>query len=157
VDKSNNRVITAIEILSPSNKTDGADRDAYLAKRDEYFLAQINLVEIDLLRSGLRPPLGEQTPEQFAYYLMVCRNTQFPKAGFWSFGIRDTLPEVPVPLKPEDPDCPLDLRACLDRGYEEDGPEKLTIQCLLNPHWPRPMPPGPANSLHTKLRLPTEP
>jgi hypothetical protein len=118
-DKLNNRVITAIEILSPANKTDGPDRDAYLSKRDEYFLAQINLVEIDLLRAGSRPPLGEQAPEQFAYYIMVCRNTQFPKAAFWSFGIRDKLPEIPVPLKPEDPDCLLDLRACLDRGYEE--------------------------------------
>ncbi|MBO0700760.1 MAG: DUF4058 family protein, partial [Zavarzinella sp.] len=112
-DKADNRVITAIEILSPANKAGGPDRDAYLAKRDDYFLAQVNLVEIDFLRSGVRPPLGDQTPERFAYYIMVCRNTQFPRAAFWSFGVRDAIPEIPVPLKPEDPDCPLDLKACL--------------------------------------------
>ena len=118
VDKSNNRVVTAIEILSPANKTSGPDRDAYLAKRDDYFLAKVNLVEIDLLRSGLRPPISEQDQPPFDYYIMVCRNSRFPKAGFWRIGIREALPSIPVPLKPEDADCPLDLRACLDRGYE---------------------------------------
>lgn len=118
-DKLNDRVVTVIEVLSPTNKAAGRDRDAYLAKRDEYFLARVNLVEIDLLRSGTRPPLGEQAPAPFAYYVMVCRDSEFPKAGFWPLGVRDTLPEIPVPLKPEDSDCPLDLRACLDRGYDE--------------------------------------
>jgi len=118
-DKKDNRVITAIEILSPANKTNGPDRDAYLSKREEYFLAEVILVEFDLLRSGIRPPLGEQVSAPFDYYMLACRNTLFPKAGFWSLCIRDPLPEIPIPLKGEDPDCSLDLRACLDRGYEE--------------------------------------
>ena len=118
-DAATKKVVTAIEILSPSNKKPGDDRDAYLNKRDDYFAANVNLVEIDLLRAGLRPPLGEHTPSPFAYYLLVSRHSRFPTVGFWPIGVRDPLPEIPVPLKAGDDDCPLDLRACLDRGYEE--------------------------------------
>src|SRR5262245_5906127 len=35
-DREENRVVTAVEVLSPSNKTDGPDRDTYLAKRNAY-------------------------------------------------------------------------------------------------------------------------
>src|SRR6476619_3458534 len=47
-----NRVVTVIELLSPSNKATGTDREAYLAKREEYLATGTNLVEIDLLRGG---------------------------------------------------------------------------------------------------------
>jgi hypothetical protein len=36
IDAKGKHVITVIELLSPSNKTPGEDRDAYLAKRSEY-------------------------------------------------------------------------------------------------------------------------
>src|SRR5262249_40382647 len=49
-----NRIITAIEVLSPSNKESGEGRKSYLAKRDEFWDAGVNLVEIDLLREGAR-------------------------------------------------------------------------------------------------------
>ncbi len=47
-----NRVITAIEVLSPDNKAAGPGRVSYLQKREEYWAAGTNLVEIDLLRAG---------------------------------------------------------------------------------------------------------
>ena len=47
-----NRVVTAIEVLSPDNKAAGEGRDSYLQKREEYWAAGTNLVEIDLLRVG---------------------------------------------------------------------------------------------------------
>ena len=118
-DTLNQRVITAIEILSPSNKKPGDDREAYLSERDEYFVAHVNLVEIDFLRGGLRSPLVEHVPSPFAYSILVSRHPHFPKVGFWPIGVRDTLPEIPVPLNEDDPECLLDLRACLDRGYED--------------------------------------
>jgi hypothetical protein len=47
------RVVTAIEVLSPDNKTAGTGRDAYLRKREELWGGGANLVEVDLLRAGL--------------------------------------------------------------------------------------------------------
>ena len=47
------RLVTAIEILSPSNKKVGhAARDLYIDKQREVLASDANLVEIDLLRGG---------------------------------------------------------------------------------------------------------
>jgi hypothetical protein len=111
------RVVTAIEMLSPANKSPGPDRDAYLAKREEYLATGTNLVEIDLLRGGTRPPLGDNPPNS-PYYVLVCRAWELPEVGFWAVGLRDPLPEVPVPLAEDEPDVPLAIRRCLDHCYE---------------------------------------
>jgi hypothetical protein len=50
--RDESRIVTAIEVLSPSNKSAGPGRDSYLTKRQEYWDAGTNLVEIDLLRAG---------------------------------------------------------------------------------------------------------
>lgn len=48
------KLITLIEIVSPSNKRRGADREAYQQKQREVLESDANLIEIDLLRSGQR-------------------------------------------------------------------------------------------------------
>jgi hypothetical protein len=118
-DVQSRRVVTVVELLSPTNKKSGPDREAFLAKRDEYLANQISLVEIDLLRRGRRPPLGLPEPEIADYYIMVCRSWEYPSAGFWSFSVRDPLPEIPVPLAQDVPDTLLPLRPCMDRAYDE--------------------------------------
>jgi hypothetical protein len=118
-DTRSNRVVTVVEILSPDNKSAGDGREAYLAKRNESLANRLNLVEFDLLRGGRRLPLGEPPPRMSDYYAMVCRAWEWPRADFWTFSLRDRLPQVPIPLGPEMPDVFLDLRACVDRAYEE--------------------------------------
>jgi hypothetical protein len=51
-----NRVVAAMEMLSPSNKGIGSrtDREKYLFKRDSYAEAGINFLEIDALTEGER-------------------------------------------------------------------------------------------------------
>jgi hypothetical protein len=119
LDAKTRRVITVIELLSPTNKRPGPDRDAYLAKRLDYLAAGVNVVEIDLLRGGERMPLGDPFPEKADYYMMVCRANELPQAGVWWFSVRDPIPVIPVPLSPGEGDVSLDLRACLDRAYAE--------------------------------------
>jgi hypothetical protein len=46
-------VITAIELLSPSNKETGQAQFDWRQKRHDYLRGGINLVEIDLLRNGV--------------------------------------------------------------------------------------------------------
>jgi len=50
--KANRRVVTAIEFISLANKATPAGRKQYLAKQSELIDAEVNLVEIDLLREG---------------------------------------------------------------------------------------------------------
>jgi Protein of unknown function (DUF4058) len=119
VDVRSRRLITVVELLSPANKRPGPDREDYLTKRIDYLTAGVNLVEIDLLRAGVRLPLDEALPLGFDYYALVCRASQMPAAGVWSFTVRDPIPIIPIPLSPADSDVPLDLRPCLDWAYHQ--------------------------------------
>jgi Protein of unknown function (DUF4058) len=119
VDQQDKRVVTALEVLSPSNKASGPDRDAYLTKRHQYLSAGVNLLELDLLRGGARPPLGDPAPDIEDYYAMVCRSWEAPQAGFWTFGVRDSIPDLPIPLDRNLSEVLLPLRECLDRVYDE--------------------------------------
>lgn len=119
VDRRRRQVVTVIEVLSPSNKYAGPDRESYPAKRNEYLGSRVNLVEIDLLRGGPRLPLGVEDPDNFTYYVLVSRPNEVPQAGLWTFGLRDEFPEFPVPLSEQDSDVIFQLKPCMDRACEE--------------------------------------
>jgi hypothetical protein len=116
-DVQSRRVVTVIELLNPSNKASGPDREAYLAKRNEYLASRLNLVEIDLLRSGQRMPLGAPPPAD--YYVLIARAASLPQAGVWPIGLRQSLPTIPIPLDPDIPDVTVNLQACLSEAFEE--------------------------------------
>ncbi|HUY31286.1 MAG TPA: DUF4058 family protein [Pirellulales bacterium] len=115
-DRRDRRVVTAIELLSPSNKDLGPDYDAYSGKRRGVLASRTHLVEIDLRRGGKRP----RPPDlpDCDYYVLVSRYAQRPNLDFWPIGLRERLPVVPVPLVPPDGDVYLDLQALLDRAYD---------------------------------------
>ena len=132
------RVVTAIEVLSPANKKAGDHREVYLTKRSEYFAAKVNLVEIDLLRGGRRLPLGGRMPADSDYYALACRSWEWPRADFWPFGLRDPLPEVPIPLVPGAAEVRLPLRPCVDRAYDEGRYSDRNALPYDEPLTPRP-------------------
>ncbi len=119
VDKVERRIVTVVEILSPANKTVGVKGDAYHYKREEYLATGVNLVEIDLLRSGVRPPLGDPAPPVGDYYVLVSRAAEQPLLRIWPISVRERLPLIPVPLDPGEPEPLLDVRASMDRVYED--------------------------------------
>lgn len=119
IDGRHRRVVTVIEILSPSNKTAGGDKDAYLAKRDEYLGLDINLVEIDLLRKGERPTWGDPPPAPADYSVLAFRASEFPSAAYWPISVRDRLPVIAVPLTAALPAVALPLQTCFDRAVAE--------------------------------------
>lgn len=101
------KLVTVIELLSPMNKAD-AGYSAYVGRREALFRAKVNLVEIDLLLGGRRPPIDGPWPPGDAYAL-VSRNTRYPLCDLYIWSIRRTLPTIPIPLASDDPDVPLDL------------------------------------------------
>lgn len=112
-----NRLVTAIEILSPSNKW-GKTREEYLEKRTEYLHSNAHLIEIDLVRQGKRLPFRKPLPPA-PYYVLLSRAGQRPTTEVWPIAWEQPLPEIPVPLLPGDPDVPLDLQAVFNRVYTE--------------------------------------
>jgi hypothetical protein len=125
-DRRSRQVVTVIELLSPTNKNPGPNREQYLAKRGRILNGDTNLVEIDLLRGGPRMPM-EPAPE-CDYLVLVSRAARWPAAGVWPVQLRDPLPLVPVPLRPGDVEPRLNLKSALDRVYDEAGYRKYVYE-----------------------------
>jgi hypothetical protein len=122
-DREGEDVVAVIELLSPSNKRPGPDREQYLGKRAALLRTPAHLVEIDLLRAGPRMPMDGLPACD--YCVMVSRAESRPHADLWPIGLRDTLPPVPVPLRGGDPDARLDLQTIVHRVYDAAGYVKM--------------------------------
>jgi hypothetical protein len=109
-------LVTAIEILSPINKS-WQGRRAYLEKRDQLHASRVNLVEIDLLLGGSPLPMKRRV-EPGGYYAVVARGRRLPMAEVYRWTVRDPLPRLPIPLREPDPDVSIDLAALVNRVYD---------------------------------------
>jgi hypothetical protein len=118
-DKANRRLVTAIEILSQTNKR-SLGRSEYLARRNMLLHSTAHLMEIDLLRQGQRVPMRQRLPDA-PYFVFVSRAEQRPVTGVWPISLRERLPIVQVPLLAGDDDVPLDLQAALTAVYDTVG------------------------------------
>ena len=117
---SGHRVVTVIEVLSPTNKLPGRAREKYLRKCEELYEGNVNLVEIDLTRAGARPfPFAASIlspAERTAYHAWVRRGGSI-KIELYSFSLREQLPAIRIPLRATDQDVPLDLQPLIDKCY----------------------------------------
>jgi hypothetical protein len=130
-------VVTVIEILSPSNKVAGSEgRNSFLAKRREVTSSKAHWVEIDLLRAGLVLDARRSLPRH-EYCAHVSPAGLRPRGRVWPIRLRDRLPEISVPLRPPDPDAPLDLQRALDLGYDRAALD-LTVDYRKPPVPPLP-------------------
>lgn len=115
-DRRSRELVCIVELLSPSNKRPGPDREQYLAKRRQILASAAHLVEVDLLRGGEAMPSDDQPPSD--YSVTVSRVEDRPVAGFWPIGLRDPLPEIPIPLRPPHLGARLDLQSLLHHVYD---------------------------------------
>ena len=120
-DRNQRQLVTVIELLSPSNKNEGTDREQYLRKRRRAIRTDAHLVELDLLRGGPRLPI-DVMPD-CDYCVFVSRSQERPRVGIWPIGLREPLPTIPIPLLEKDADAQIDLQATLDRVYDAAGYE----------------------------------
>jgi hypothetical protein len=116
--KPERRLVTSIEVLSPSNKKRRSPGwRKYLRKRQALLLGKANLVELDLLRGGDRMPMLKPWPKS-PYTLLVSREEQAPWCRVWPAFFDRPLPTIPVPLSQPDPDIPLALQPLVEAIYE---------------------------------------
>ncbi len=123
--KSGHRVITSIEVLSPANKHAGEGQRLFLQKREDMRHADVNIVEIDLLRGGDRvlmvPPERIPPSHRTEYQVCVWCAARAGSAMVYAAPLRERLPVVPIPLRSTDPDALLDLQAVVDLCYRNGG------------------------------------
>lgn len=112
------RLVTTIEVLSPSNKRSRTEGwDVYHRKRQCLLLGDVNLVEIDLLRGGQRMPMIDPWPKS-PYTVLVARAKKPHACKVWPAYYQQPLPNIPVPLTKPDPDLSLNLQPMIDEIYE---------------------------------------
>lgn len=132
------KLITCIEVLSPSNKRPGTPGWLqYTRKRQAYLEGAANFIEIDLLRGGRRMPMEDDWPDS-PYYLLVCRKREAPQCSVWPAHFRRPLPPIPVPLAPPDADISLALQPLIEAvyarsHYERDIDYGQPLRPLLDP------------------------
>jgi hypothetical protein len=115
-DVANRELVTAIEVLSPTNKR-GEGYQEYLDKRRRLLYSTAHLMEIDLLRQGRRVPMQQPLPPA-PYFVFLSRAERRPIVEVWPVQLNMRLPLVPVPLLAEDEDVVLDLQLALNTVYD---------------------------------------
>ncbi len=130
-DMATGEVITAIEILSPTNKRAGKGQEAYLAKREAVLSSATHLVEIDLLREGIPMPIVENLPRS-QYRILISRSEQRPRGHLYAFSIRQPIPTIALPLRTDDALLILELQDLLLTMYDQARYD-LAIDYQQNP------------------------
>jgi hypothetical protein len=137
------RVVTAVEVLSPVNKTSRAGRRQYEQRRKTLMQDPVvNLVEIDLLLSGGPILLVPDNLMPYEYYhpyrITVLRSHGERYLEMYKASFRKRLPVIPIPLRAKDEDAILDVQALVERCYAA-GPGSLIDyrqQLRPRPHGP---------------------
>jgi len=122
-DTRQRQLVTAIEILAPTNKC-GEGRREYVTKRQRLLLSAVHLMEIDLLRLGERVPMQQPLP-QASYFVLLSRAEERPLLEVRPIALCNPLPTVPVCLLPGDADVLLDLQAVFTAAYDLVGYDLL--------------------------------
>ena len=124
---SGNKVITAIEFLSSANKSGEQGCLAYRQKQRDMIAAGVNLVEVDLIRSGhyVLAVKEESLPvtHRTVYRVCVTRATRPGLAEVYPAPLQHRLPKINIPLRPDDADVHLDLQALIGQSYENGAYE----------------------------------
>ena len=128
--KGEKRLITSIEILSPTNKLLGKrGRTLYLRKQREMLRGGVNLVEIDLLRGGTHAtavPLDWALAKTggFDYHVSIRRPARAEEYVVYPIPLTASLPTIGVPLLDDDGEVALDLQAIFIKTYDAGNYER---------------------------------
>ena len=118
--RTDNRLVTLVDVVSPTNKLIPAGRQAYLDKRREGRNANANLVEIDLVLQG--QPLLEYSRDglpEWDYAVTVTRATQPDRHEIYTATLQKPLPRFRLPLAADDRDTVLNLHAAFTRAFDQ--------------------------------------
>jgi hypothetical protein len=132
-DVATQEVISVIKVLSPTNKTTSEGRSQYEQKRLKVLGSLTNLVEIDLIRAG--EPFAMKVAGQSDYRIVVSRSQWRPQADIYLFGVRQPIPDFPIPLRPGETEPVLPLNEILHKLYDE-GAYDLAIDYQQPPEPP---------------------
>ena len=116
------KVVTVVEMISPTNKRSGPGRRSYRKKQHATLTSDTHLVEIDLLRTG-RHVLGVpysrlRKAPHYDYLISANRAPKRNRFELYPILLRERLPEFRIPLAGPDEHVLLDLQSAFERVYD---------------------------------------
>jgi hypothetical protein len=133
-ERTERRVVTVVEVLSPTNKKTKPARERYLKRRHELMDSDVNLIEIDLLRAGKRMPLSDGPPRS-DYRILVYRSRPIRLAEVRPFTYKDSIPPISIPLVPGEDEPTIDLNSIV-HGLIDRVRYDLRLDYSQPPHPP---------------------
>lgn len=135
-ESDSGRRVTVVEFLSPSNKLPGDGRREYERQRSELRAAEINLVEIDLVREGPKllslPEPGLPPNVGMEYYVLLYPGIESRRVAIWPISMRDRLPIIPIP-QGGGQNVLLDLRNVLEQAYQNGKYDRIDYRQPCEP------------------------
>jgi hypothetical protein len=118
--RSDGKLITLVELVSPTNKTTTQGRQSYLEKRGEAQRFRANIVEIDLVLEGQRMhDFARENLPTWDYNVVVTRGPRPEQYELYTATLEKRLPRFKLPLATDDRDTVIDLQAALHRVYDQ--------------------------------------
>jgi hypothetical protein len=119
-NRSDGRLVTLIDIVSPANKTTAAGRQAYLQRHRAARSEQATTAEIDLVLQGRRiAELPVEDASGYDYAVVVTRGTQPRRPEAYPWTLQKRLPKVRLPMAGDDKDTLIDLQPVFLRAFEQ--------------------------------------
>lgn len=138
LDSTGERLITVVEFVSPTNKR-GKGMKAFLGKREDLLSGGVNVVEVDLNRSGdwqalLDPHVCPR--RALSAYRAAIRLPGDPMAVYLEpISLRHPLPVLKIPLRVRETPVELPLQPLLEQAYQ-NGRYARTIDYSKQPDPP---------------------
>jgi hypothetical protein len=124
--RSDGRLITLLEVISPANKITSEGRRQYLERRAEVKTMNVHVVEVDLILQGQGLiDYAKDAAPTWDYAVVVTRWTHPDRYEIYSATLPKRLPRFRVPLASDDRDTVLDLQGALARAYDQGDFHKL--------------------------------
>jgi hypothetical protein len=146
------KVITVIEFLSIANKSGGVGEAKYLEEQAEVLRSDASLVELDLVRAGRRVlalPHYEIPAEYRGDYLAcISPGWKRNRRELYPMPLRQRLPILPIPLRPDESRVQLDLQSLVDQAYRAGRYDRLNYREALE----TPLPPEDAAWVEALLK-----
>jgi hypothetical protein len=127
------RLVTVIEVLSPTNKTPGKQGlQRYRQKQQEVLASDVHLVEIDLLRDGhhataVPEDLLRAKAGTLAYHVSIHHFDNLEDYFVYPIRLEEALPAIAIPLLPGDGEVTVDLQAVFTHCYDT-GPYRRSVR-----------------------------
>jgi Protein of unknown function (DUF4058) len=120
--RSDNKLVTLVDVVSPANKLTIQGKNAYLDRRRDARIQHASIVEIDLVLQG--QPLLDYSREglpDWDYAVTVTRAMQPERHEIYTATVQKRLPRFKLPLALDDRDTVIDLQAAFARCYDQGG------------------------------------